>query len=142
MSENWQYQIRIYLDGGDAEIARHDPGNPALGDLPGILARHDAAIKCQFDAFMDYVTEAEARGVEHYPLYRWTKATVDDPAKKAKYLQSFTLYVGGAEVYDKKAADALEAELQPLVGGPLIKRMTKHDTNPAKNPQMPEQYRS
>jgi hypothetical protein len=142
MSENWQYQIRIYLDGANAEMARSDPGNPALGALPGILARHEASIKCQFDAFMDYVTEAEARGVEHYPLYRWTKATVDDPAKKAKYLQSFTLYVGGAEVYDKEAADALEADLQPLVGGPLIKRMTKHDTNPAKNPQMPEQYRS
>jgi hypothetical protein len=142
MSESWQYQIRIYLGGPNAEMARHDPENSALDPLPGILAKHDAAIKCQFDAFMDYVNEAEARGIEHYPLYRWTKATVDDPAKKAKYLESFTVYVGGAEVYDKAVADALEADLQPLVGGPLIKRMTKHDTNPAKNPQMPEQYRS
>jgi hypothetical protein len=98
-------------------------------------------MKCQYDAFMDYVIEAEKNGVEQYPLYRWTKATVDDPAKKAKYLESFTLYVGGDEVYAKEAADALEAELQPLVGGPLIKRITKHDTNPARNPQPPAQYR-
>ena len=142
MSEAWQYQIRIYLDGTNAETARHDPHNPALEPLGGILDKHDATMKCQFDAFMDYVNEAEARGIEQYPLYRWTKATVDDPAKKAKYLESFTLYVGGAEVYDKDAAEALEADLQPLIGGTLIKRMTKHDTNPAKNPQMPEQYRS
>jgi hypothetical protein len=142
MSEAWQYQIRIYLDGTNAEMARHDPRNPALEPLGGILAKHNATMKCQFDAFMDYVTEAEARGIEQYPLYRWTKATVDDPAKKAKYLESFTVYVAGAEVYAKDAAEALEADLQPLVGGSLIKRMTKHDTNPAKNPQMPAEYRS
>lgn len=142
MTEAWQYQIRIYLTENVAPIARQDSGNEALKPLADILARHDTTMKSQFDAFMDYVTEAEARGTEQYPLYKWTKATVEDPAKKAKYLESFTLYVGGDEVYAKEAADALEADLQPLVGGPLIKRMTKHDTNPAKNPQMPEKYRS
>ena len=40
---------------------------------------------CQYDAFADYCAEAEARGIEHYPLYAWTKAVVADPAKKAKY---------------------------------------------------------
>lgn len=142
MSEAWEYQIRIYLDDAFAQMARNAPNDPALGPLMGVLAKHDATMKCQFDAFMDYVTEAEDRGIEHYPLYRWTKATVEDPAKKAKYLESFTLYVGGAEVYARDAADALEADLHPLVGGALIKRMSKHDTNPARNPQMPEQYRS
>jgi hypothetical protein len=142
MSEAWQYQIRIYLADAFAEMARRDPGNPALAPLASVLAKHDATMKCQFDAFMDYVTEAEDRGIEHYPLYRWTKATVEDPAKKAKYLESFTLYVGGAEVYPGDAADALEADLVPLVGGTLIKRMSKHDTNPARNPQMPAQYQS
>jgi hypothetical protein len=34
----------------------------------------------------------------------------------------------------------LEAELKPLVGG-LIARLSKHDTNPANNPQVPPQYR-
>ena len=98
-------------------------------------------MKCQFDAFMDYVIEAEAQGVEQYPLYKWTKATVEDPAKKTKYLESFTLYVGGDEVYAQEAADALEADLLPLVGGAQIQRMSKHDTNPANNPQPPARYR-
>ena len=140
MSEAWQYQIRIYLAETSAQMARLDPDDQALALLASVLAKHDTTMKCQFDAFMDYVTEAEDRGIEHYPLYRWTKATVEDPVKKAKYLESFTLYIGGAEVYAKDAADALEADLQPLVGGALIKRMSKHDTNPAKNPQMPAQY--
>ena len=142
MSEAWQYQIRIYLADAFAQMARNDTGDQALKPLAGVLAKHDATMKCQYDAFMDYVTEAEDRGIEQYPLYRWTKATVEDPAKKAKYLESFTLYVGGAEVYAKDAADALEADLQPLIDGALIKRMSKHDTNPAKNPQMPAQYQS
>lgn len=141
MTEAWQYQIRIYLPDGVAQMAREDPQSQELQPLAGVLARHDATMKCQYDAFMDYVIEAEKNGVEQYPLYRWTKATVDDPAKKAKYLESFTLYVGGDEVYAKEAADALEADLQPLVGGPLVKRITKHDTNPARNPQPPAQYR-
>lgn len=142
MSEAWQYQIRIYLDGQFAQTARHDPASEALEPLASVLAKHNADMKSQFDAFSDYVTEAEERGTEHYPLYRWTKATIEDPVKKAKYLQSFTIYVGGAEVYDKAAADALEADLRPLVGGPLIKQLSVHDTNPANNPQMPAQYRT
>ncbi len=85
-------------------------------------------MKCQFDAFADYVAEAEKRGTEKYPLYEWTKATIEDPAKKEKYLKSFTLYVDGNEVYAKEKADALESELQPLVGGTLVTRMSKHDT--------------
>ena len=75
------------------------------------------------------------------PAYAWTKATIEDPAKKAKHLKSFTLYVNEREVYAKAEADALAADLQPLVGGKLIERLSKHDTNPANNPQPPERYR-
>ncbi len=53
----------------------------------------------------------------------------------------FTLYVDGNEVYAKESADVLESDLQPLVGGELVTRMSKHDTNPANNPQPPERYR-
>jgi hypothetical protein len=101
------------------------------------LSRHDAVMKCQFDAFADYVSEAEANGVENYHLYEWTKKTIEDPAKKAKYLKSFTLYVGGEEVYEKDKADELEAELKPLIGGPIVAKMFKYDTDPAHNPQPP-----
>ena len=141
MSEQWQYQLRIDLADEPAAAARRDPADPALDPLPAILARHHATLKSQYDAFADYVAEAERRGIEHYPLYHWTKATIENPAKKAKYVKSFTLYVNGNEVYDKGQADALESELQPLVGGSLITRLAKHDTNPANNPQMPARYR-
>lgn len=142
MSSAWQYQVRINLAEEVADLARRDPADPALGPLTAILARHDAALVCQYDAFAGYVAEAEREGKEGYPLYRWTKATIEDPAKKAKFLRSFTLYVDGEEVYAQARADALEAELQPLVGGGLITRMFKYDTNPANNPQPPAQYRA
>jgi hypothetical protein len=141
VSEAWQYQIRIDLAETFADLARRDAGNAALAPLAQILMRHRASLKCQFDAFADYVAEAEAQGTERYPLYAWTKATIEDPAKKAKYLKSFTLYVEGREVYAKDTADALEAELRPLVGGGVITRLAKHDTNPANNPQPPERFR-
>jgi len=141
MSDSLQYQLRIYLPHELAEVARGDPGNPALGPLADILARHHATMLCQFDAFAGYVAEAEKQGVEHYPLYAWTRATIGGPVKKAKHLKSFALHVKGREVYAKEEADALEADLQPLVGGKLIEGMSKHDTNPANNPQPPEWYR-
>ena len=141
MSDQWQYQVRVYLSDEFAEVARRDPDDPAIKPLADVLGRHRAAMKCQFDAFAGYVAEAEERGTENSPLYAWTKATTEDPAKKEKYLKSFTLYVDGNEVYAKQQADALEADLQPLVGGGLITRMSKHDANPANNPQPPARYR-
>jgi hypothetical protein len=140
MSEQWEYQIRIDLPDELAETARRDPGNRAMQPLADLLARHRATLKCQFDAFADYVAEAEQQGTEGYPLYAWTKATIENPEKKAKYLKSFTLHVDGKEVYAKPLADAVEAALQPLVGR-VITRLSKHDTNPANNPQAPPEYR-
>jgi hypothetical protein len=98
-------------------------------------------MKCQLDAFSDYVAQAEADRVEGYPLYEWTKATIEDPIKKAKHLKSFALYVRGREVYQKEEADTLEADLLPLVDGTRITRLSRHDTNPTSNPQMPERFR-
>ena len=142
MTGRWQYQLRIRLTDDLAETARADPSAPELGPLPEILARHNTALVCQHDAFAHYVAEAEQRGTAGFPLYAWTRATVEDPAKKAKYLRSFTLHVDGAEVYSREKADALEAELRPLVGGPLVVALSRHDTNPANNPQVPKRYRS
>jgi hypothetical protein len=141
MSDVWQYQVRVDLSQELAALARRDPGDPALAPLKSILDLHDAALMCQYDAFAGYVAEAEREGVEGYPLYRWTRATIEDPAKKAKYLKSFTLYVHGQEVYGKAEADSLEAELRPLLDQGLITRLAKHDTNPANNPQAPARYR-
>ena len=141
MNEKWKYQIRIYLDSELAEVARADQENDRLKPLLAVLDKHQAVLKCQFDAFAEYVAEAEKSGVDRYPLYEWTKATIDDPQKRAKYLQSFSLYAGGAEVYSKEIAEALESELQALVDSALIRRISKHDTNPANNPQPPARTR-
>lgn len=141
MSDTWDYQIRITLGDAYAPVARRDPDDPALAPLAAVLRKHDAQLSCQFDAFAGYVAEAEAQGTEHYPLYAWTKATIENPVKEAKYIKAFTLYVGGAEVYARDRAEALEADLRPLVGGEIVTHMTKHDTNPANNPQPPKRYR-
>ena len=45
--------------------------------------------------------------------------------------------VGGKEVYEKDKADALDAELKPLVGGSIVEKMFKYDSDPAHNPQPP-----
>lgn len=141
MSQTWEYQVRLRLDGAHAETVRKEPDADALAELRTILAAHNAKLKCQYDAFAGYVAEAEARGVEHFPLYAWTKATIENPAKKDKYLKAFTCYVNGDEVYAKDKADALEVALKPLVGGGIVTALSKHDTNPANNPQPPERYR-
>lgn len=142
MTSQWQYQVRFDVnDPAAAEAARRSVRDSALAPLFDILARHRAAAKCQFDAFAEYVAAAEADGIEAYPLYAWTKATIEDPAKKKKYLKSFTLYVDDREVYPRNTADALEADLQPLATSGLISRIAKYDTNPANNPQPPQQPR-
>ena len=142
MSEQWQYQLRIDVDDAHAEALRRQPDDPALAQLADILRRHDAKAICQYDAFAGYCAEAEREGIAEYPLYHWTKATIENPVKKAKYLKSFTLYVDGEQVYAKAQADALERELRPLVGGGVVDRLHRYDTNPANNPQPPARQRS
>ena len=91
MSDTWQYQLRIYLPDELVEAARFRPDDPALGPLSQVLQKHSAGMKCQFDAFADYVAEAEREGASQYTMYEWTKETIADPAKKQKYLKSFAL---------------------------------------------------
>ena len=142
MTSQWQYQVRFDVDdSAKSESVRRKLADPALAQLFVILAKHRAAPKCQFDVFADYVAAAEAQGVESYPLYQWTKATIENPAKREKYLKSFTVYVDEQEVYANEIADALEADLQPLATSGLIARISKYDANPANNPQSPEHPR-
>jgi hypothetical protein len=137
VSTKWKYQIRVYLSEELAEAARFDPGSQKLKLLLDVLAKHRARLMCQFDQFAAYVAEAERNGTEDYHLYEWTKATIEDPLKKAKYVEAFSLYVDGEEVYSKEIADALELDLMPLVHSAQIKKLSKHDSNPVNNPQPP-----
>ncbi|WP_024510895.1 hypothetical protein [Bradyrhizobium sp. ARR65] len=139
MTSEWQYQVRFDAnDSATAESLRRKRRDAAVAPLLDALAKHRAAPKCQFDAFADYVAAAEEQGTENYPLYQWTKVTIENPAKKEKYLKSFTVYVDDQEVYAKEIADALEADLQPFATSGLITRISKYDTNPANNPQPPQ----
>jgi hypothetical protein len=137
MSTPWKYQIRVNLDQELAATARFDPASQKLKGLFDVLARHRAMLKCQFDLFAEYVAEAERVGTEDYHLYEWTKATIEDPLKQAKYVESFSLYVDDEGLYSKDIADALESDLMPLQHSGLIKKLSKHDSNPANNPQPP-----
>ena len=138
MSEEWDYQVRATISSEFAEDARAGCSHPDLAELARILETHNTVLKCQYDAFADYVAEAEAHGPENYPLYAWTKSTIEDPVKKDKYLKSFTFYVAGQEVYPKHQADPLVEDLRPLAGGPVIANLKIYDTNPANNPQPPQ----
>jgi hypothetical protein len=139
LTSEWQYQVRFDVnDPAKSESVRRKFDDPALAPLFVILAKHRASAKCQFDAFAEYVAAAEAQGVEGYPLYQWTKATIENPAKKEKYLKSFTVYVEDREIYAKEIADAVVTDLQPLAASGLIARISKYDTNPANNPQPPK----
>jgi hypothetical protein len=142
MSAGWQYQLRVYLPEELASLARTDREAPALRPLADILNAHRAALVSQLDAFEAYVAEAEREGPDKYPLYRWTKATIEDPAKRRKHMKAFALHVSGREVYPKETTDALEAALRPHVGGGLVTRLSRHDTNPANNLAVPAEYRS
>ena len=50
-------------------------------------------------------------------------------------LRSMLRSFGG--VLRRDQTEALEAELRPLVGGPIVARMFRYDTDPAHNPQPP-----
>ncbi|HWT35584.1 MAG TPA: hypothetical protein VN289_04845, partial [Paraburkholderia sp.] len=114
MQDTWQFQIRITVSDERASALRADPGANSYAPLRDVLSRHHATLTCQFDAFAGYVKEAEEAGIQDYPLYEWTRQTVDNPEKKAKYLRSFTVYVEGKQVYAKGMADSLEAALTSL----------------------------
>jgi hypothetical protein len=143
MNEPWQYQLRVYLADDVVDVARRDRDNPTLRPLTAILDQHRATLLSQLDAFENYLREAEAAGnPESFPLYKWTKATLEDPAKRASQGRTFAIHVAGETVYPRPTADALEADLQPLLGSPLVTRMSRHDTNPANNMPVPSEYRS
>ena len=137
MDPTLQFQLRITVAPELADALRADPACASHAALRDVLRRRDATLKCQFDAFADYVSEAERLGPENYPLYQWTRETIANLEKKAKYLRSFAVYVNGGEVYGKDVADVLEAELLQLIDANEIRLVSRFDTNPANNPQPP-----
>jgi hypothetical protein len=142
MSEVWDYQIRATISDSAAALVREAREAPELAPLTAAADRHKAIIVSQYEAFAHYVAGAERNGEQDYPLYKWTKATIEDPIKAAKHKKIVTFYVGGEEVCPKDAAEALEADLLPLVGGGVVEGVNKYDTNPANNPQPPAHFQT
>ena len=140
IDEDWKFQLRIQLEDEMARRARNSEQYQALQPLYDLMTRYDAELVCQYDAFAGYCEQAERNGDHDLPLYKWTKATIENPEKEAKYIKIFTIYVRGEEVYDQAVAEKLESELQPMVGGPVIEKLSKYDSNPANNPQPPKKY--
>ncbi|HTH60534.1 MAG TPA: hypothetical protein VL689_10325 [Paraburkholderia sp.] len=138
MTNEWLYQVRLTASDTLARALRGDGAASAHLPLHAALRRHGATLVCQFDAFAGYVREAEQNGPDAYPLYQWTRATIDNPDKKARYLRSFTVYVDGEQVYSRDIADALETDLRALVEPDGIVAVSKFDTNPANSPQPPK----
>jgi len=70
MGEEPKYQLRLTLSDAYAKVARNHPDDPSIAPLTQLLCRHDAALKCQYDAFADYVKEGRGQGGRSVPALR------------------------------------------------------------------------
>ena len=95
MSDDLKFQLRLTLSDEFAQVARNVPGDPSISTLTDILNRHDAVMKCQFDAFADYVSEAEANGIENFDLYEWTKK-LSTTLPRSQNTPSLSRFMSGA----------------------------------------------
>lgn len=138
-----EYQVRVNLTAEFTRVAAADIAHPSLKPLTDVLAKHNAVMKNQFQAFADYCAEAERNGHTDTVMYRWTKAVIDMPSKKEQYAPRYTIYAdGGKETYSKEVADAVEADLNTLVGQGIVAEVKKFDTNPRNNPQAPSRFQN
>ena len=133
------FQLRIDFDKNVADDIRKLGILQKLPKLGNILLKHDAILICQYDAFKAFLDECEQNNNIDFPLYKWTKDTINQKKKKEKYLKSFTIYIGDNQLYNKDKADSLEAELKCL-NCEYILKINKYDSNPENNPQPPKKY--
>ena len=106
--------------------------------IKSLARKHGTTLVCTYDAFVDYCREAESNSVEDYPLYAWTKQTIENPEKKQKHLKSFAFYRNNDQVYEKALAETIYSELLPLADNGTIDEVKLIDSNPANNPQPPK----
>ena len=136
MSE-WLYQIRIKVSENISNDLRNMCQLNLSKKLKQIAKTHQMALVCTYDAFEAYCVEAEQNGIDGYGLYHWTKATIEDPLKKAKHLKSFAFYLGEDQIYPKKLASSVQNQLKEINDKELLE-INLIDSNPANNPQPPK----
>ena len=137
MSENWLYQLRIRLRKEIAEAVRFGYENEIAEKIVNLAKKHKTSLVCTLDAFSGYVKEAEKNGIENYPLYIWTKKTIENKEKVKKHSLAFAFYYKEEQVYPKKIAEKLHNDLLVLYKTGVIEELILIDTNPNNNPQPP-----
>ena len=137
MSEDWLYQIRIRVNDEMSSNLRKNKPSGLARQIKSLARKHGTTIVCTYDAFVDYCREAESNSVEDYPLYAWTKQTIENPEKKQKHLKSFAFYRNNDQVYERALAETIYSELLPLADNGTIDEVKLIDSNPANNPQPP-----
>ena len=138
MSEDWLYQIRIRVNDEMSSNLRKNKPSGLARQIRSLARKHGTTIVCTYDAFVDYCREAESNSVEDYPLYAWTKQTIENPEKKQKHLKSFAFYRNNDQVYERALAETIYSELLPLADNGTIDEVKLIDSNPANNPQPPK----
>ena len=133
------YQVRLDVTEDVAQEVRNKNYYKLNKYIDAILLKVDAELICQFDAFNNFVIECEKENNTNNALYKWTKDTIENNVKKMKYLKSFTIYVNGAQLYEKKTADYLESEIKKLNEKKILK-ISKYNSDPKNNPQPPKKY--
>ena len=138
MSEDWLYQIRIKVNDEMSSNLRKNKPSGLARQIKSLARKHGTTLVCTYDAFVDYCREAESNSVEDYPLYAWTKQTIENPEKKQKHLKSFAFYRNDDQVYERALAETIYYELLPLADNGTIDEVKLIDSNPANNPQPPK----
>ena len=133
------YQVRINVKDEAAKKIREKSPTYLYSKITSILSKIDGKLICQFDAFNNFVKECEMEGETNNPLYKWTKDTIQNEAKKKKYLKSFTIYINKEQLYDKQTADYIEAKLKDLRDENIL-QISKYNSDPKNNPQPPKKY--
>ena len=133
------YQVRLDVTEDIAQEVRNKNYYKINKKIDEILLKVDAELICQFDAFNNFVIECEKENNTNNALYKWTKDTIENSLKKKKYLKSFTVYVNGEQLYNKKTADYLESEIKKLNEKRILK-ISKYNSDPKNNPQPPKKY--
>jgi hypothetical protein len=141
MNNEWLYQIRVYFSADFVDLYNSKKTSDLKIKLLNILKKNNAELLSQYDGFMGYVLEAEKNGLDNYPLYQWTKDCLENSSKTKKYRTSYTAYIDNEEVYSKEKAESLEKSLKLIIDKVSLLRISKHDTNPDKNPQPPSKYK-
>ena len=133
------YQVRLDVTEDIAQEVRNKNYYKLNEYIDAILLKVDAELICQFDAFNNFLIECEKENNTNNALYKWTKDTIENSLKKKKYLKSFTVYVNGSQLYEKKTADYLESEIKKLNEKRILK-ISKYNSDPKNNPQPPKKY--